>query len=79
MHRPRGQLGQVIPALLIVVGLVDIALRFMSIDPLTFRAWEAMTRYRTPGAAFEWNARGTEIAAAAIAERLSCPGDALES
>jgi hypothetical protein len=27
----------------------------MSIEPLTFRAWEAMTRYRPPGAAFEPN------------------------
>lgn len=54
-RRPLGQLGHVIPCLLVAVGLVDVALRFMSIDPLTFRAWEAMTRYRPPGAAFEPN------------------------
>src|SRR5438132_5126668 len=51
------QLGRVIPALLVAVLLVDIALRFVSIDPLTFRAWEAMERYRPPGAAFEPNRR----------------------
>src|SRR2546422_4745669 len=56
-RRPLGQLGQVIPRLLIVVCLVDIAVRFVSIDPLTFRAWEAVTRYRPSGVAFEPNRR----------------------
>jgi len=51
------QLGRVIPALLVAVLLVDIALRFASIDPLTFRAWEALERNRPPGAAFEPNRR----------------------
>src|SRR5713226_1820063 len=46
-------MGYLIPRLLLVVCLVDASLRFMSIDPLTFRAWEAMTRYRPLGAAFE--------------------------
>jgi len=32
------QLGFVIPCLLAVMGLVDLGLRFMSIDTLTFRA-----------------------------------------
>jgi hypothetical protein len=41
--------------LLAVVCLLDIGLRFTSVDPLTFRAWEAMARYRPPGAAFEPN------------------------
>jgi hypothetical protein len=54
-RHPIGHLGWVIPRLLIVVGLVDVALRFMPVDPLTFRAWEALTRYRPPGAAFEPN------------------------
>src|SRR5438445_13721830 len=47
------QLGFVIPCLLAVMGLVDLGLRLMSIDPLTFRAWEALLRNRPPGAAFE--------------------------
>jgi len=56
-RRPLGQLGHVIPRLLIAVCLVDLALRFVSIDPLTFRAWEAVTRYRPSGVAFEPNRR----------------------
>jgi len=51
------RLGYVIPRLLAVVCLVDIGLRFMSIDPFTFRAWEALLRDRPPGAAFEPNRR----------------------
>jgi len=54
-RRPVWQLGFVIPCLLAVVGLADIGLRFMSIDPFTFRAWEALLRNRPPGAAFEPN------------------------
>ena len=53
--RPLWQLGHVIPRLLVAVCLVDIALRFVSIDPLTFRAWEALRRYRPLRAAFEPN------------------------
>lgn len=56
-RRPVRQLGHVIPRLLVAVCLVDLALRFVSIDPLTFRAWEALRRYRPPGAAFEPNRR----------------------
>jgi hypothetical protein len=41
--------------LLAVVCLLDIGLRFTSVDPLSFRAWEVMSRYRPPGAAFEPN------------------------
>src|SRR3989454_1077870 len=51
--RDRWSLGYVIPRLLVAVFLVDAALRFVSIDPLTFRAWEAVSRYRPAGAAFE--------------------------
>jgi len=54
-RRPLGQLRHVIPSLLVVVCLLDIASRFVSIDPLTFRAWEALRRSRPPGAAFEPN------------------------
>ena len=56
-RRPLGQLRHVIPSLLVVVCLLDIASRFVSIDPLTFRAWEAVSRYRPAGAAFEPNRR----------------------
>ena len=49
------QVGYLIPRLLVAVCLVDIALRFMPIDGLTFRAWEAVTRYRPSGGAFEPN------------------------
>ncbi len=51
------QLGRLIPCLLIALGVVDLGFRFVSIDPLTFRAWEALRRYRPPGAAFEPNRR----------------------
>ena len=54
-HRPVWRLGRVIPCLLAVVFLVDIVSRVPSIDPLTFRAWEALSRNRPPGAAFEPN------------------------
>lgn len=52
-----GELGRAIPTLLVAVGLLDSALRFAPIDPLTFRAWEALTPYRPSGAAFEPNRR----------------------
>jgi acetyltransferase AlgX (SGNH hydrolase-like protein) len=50
-------MGRAIPALLAVIFVADIAARFFSVDPLTFRAWEAVSRYRPPGAAFEPNRR----------------------
>lgn len=49
------QIGYVIPRLLLIVFVMDAGLRFQSVEPLTFRAWEAMTRYRPIGAAFEPN------------------------
>ncbi len=49
------QLGTVIPRVLAGVALVGLLLRFLPIDPLTFRAWEALTRNRPPGMAFEPN------------------------
>jgi SGNH hydrolase-like domain, acetyltransferase AlgX len=54
-RRPSRGLGYVVPRLLAVLCLLDIGLRFTSVDPFTFRAWEAMSRYRPPGAAFEPN------------------------
>ena len=50
-------MGRAIPAFLAVVFLADIGARFLPVDPLTFRAWEALSRYRPPGAAFEPNRR----------------------
>jgi hypothetical protein len=57
VRRQVWQLGQVIPRLLVAVCVLDLALRFMPIDPLTFRGWEALLRYRAPGASFEPNRR----------------------
>ena len=56
-RRSLGRLGRVIPRLLVAVCLVDIALRFVSVDPLTFRAWEALRRDRPSGMAFAPNRR----------------------
>jgi hypothetical protein len=50
-------MGRAIPALLAAVFVADVAARFVPVDPLTFRAWEALSRYRPPGAAFEPNRR----------------------
>lgn len=44
-----------LPALLFLILLVDLGSRFLRIDPLTFRAWEALIRYSAPGAPFEAN------------------------
>jgi len=52
-----GSLGRVVPRLLLVICLADIGLRLERVDPLTFRAWEALTTYRPPGAPFERNRR----------------------
>src|SRR5260370_12306593 len=57
VRRQVWQLGRVIPRLLVAVCVLDLALRFMPIDPLTFRGWEALLRYRAPGASFEPNRR----------------------
>ncbi|HVH31094.1 MAG TPA: hypothetical protein VNA31_05455 [bacterium] len=53
----RWGLGTVIPHLLAGVALVGVVSRFLPIDSLTFRAWEALTRDRPPGMAFEPNRR----------------------
>src|SRR5882757_5935831 len=51
----RLRIGVVVPGLLALVAVADMALRFASVDPLTFRAWEALSRFRPPGAPFEPN------------------------
>lgn len=53
----RWPLGAVIPRLLAGVALAGVVLRFGPVDPLTFRGWEALTRDRPPGMAFEPNRR----------------------
>jgi hypothetical protein len=53
----RLQIGVVVPRLLALIVVADVALRFVSVDPLTFRAWEALSRFRPPGAPFEPNRR----------------------
>jgi len=42
-------IGRVLPRLMFFCLLVDLMLRFVPLDPLTFRAWEAMLR-RYPNA-----------------------------
>src|SRR5262249_22924899 len=46
-------MGFVIPRLLVVIALADVGVRALPVDPFTFRAWEALKRFRPPGAAFE--------------------------
>jgi hypothetical protein len=50
-------MGRAIPCLLAAVAVADAGARVLPIDPLTFRAWEALSRYRPPGTAFEPNRR----------------------
>ena len=38
-------IGRVLPRLMLFFFLLDLALRFLPLDPLTFRAWEAMPRH----------------------------------
>src|SRR5262249_55369582 len=56
-HGPGRSLGYVIPRLLVAACLLDVAFRFVSIEPFTFRAWETLRRYHPSGVAFEPNRR----------------------
>jgi hypothetical protein len=38
-------IGRLLPRLMLLLLLVDLILRFLPLDPLTFRAWEAMLRH----------------------------------
>src|SRR5208282_4640467 len=38
-------IGRLLPRLMLLFFLLDLALRFVPLDPLTFRAWEAMLRH----------------------------------
>jgi hypothetical protein len=46
-------MGRAIPLLLLTFFVADVSARFLPVDPLAFRAWEALSRYRPLGAAFE--------------------------
>lgn len=48
-------LGRTIPTLLVLAFFLDMLLRPLPLDSLTFRAWEAAARYRGPGGPFEPN------------------------
>src|SRR5262249_50267858 len=56
-HCPGRSLGSVIPRLLVAACLLDVAFRFVSIEPFTFRAWETLRRYHPSGVSFEPNRR----------------------
>jgi hypothetical protein len=38
-------IGRLLPRLMLLFFLLDLVLRFVPLDPLTFRAWEAMLRH----------------------------------
>ncbi len=50
-------MATLIPRLLLVVFFGDVVMRMQRVDRLSFRAWEPLTAYRPPGAAFEPNRR----------------------
>lgn len=51
------RLGKIVPAIIAVALIVDVAGRFFSIDALTFRSWEALIRFHAPCGLFRANAR----------------------
>ncbi|HMF47385.1 MAG TPA: hypothetical protein VK603_02000 [Candidatus Saccharimonadales bacterium] len=50
------RLGRILPCLLVVAFLLDIAARFIPLEGLTFRAWEALIRFRAPCGPFKASA-----------------------
>ncbi|MFN8636408.1 MAG: hypothetical protein U0893_21380 [Chloroflexota bacterium] len=50
--RPSLQLGFLLPAILLGLGLLEVCLRLLPIDTFTYRAWEAMIGDAVPGAPF---------------------------
>lgn len=54
------RLGRVLPRIIGVAILLDITARFMPLEWLTFRAWEALVRFRAPCGPFKPNARYNE-------------------
>jgi hypothetical protein len=63
MFHTRWRLGRVLPSIIGVVFLLDIAARFMPLEWLTFRAWEALVRFRAPCGPFRANASYDEARA----------------
>ena len=55
--RSRWAIGRVVPRLVLLACLGDVGLRLPRVDPWTFRAWEALSAYRSPAAPFEANRR----------------------
>jgi hypothetical protein len=50
------RLGRIIPLILAIAFAVDFSARFISLDWLSFRAWEALARYHAPCGPFRANA-----------------------
>lgn len=48
--------GRIVPAIVALVFVADIAARFLPIERLTFRAWEALVRFPAPCGHFRANA-----------------------
>jgi hypothetical protein len=52
----RWRIGRIIPLIIAVAFLVDFTARFIPLDWLSFRAWEALARYHAPCGPFRANA-----------------------
>src|SRR5438445_12309624 len=50
-------MGRVVPRLVLLACLGDVGMRLERVDPWTFRAWEALSAYRSPAAPFEASRR----------------------
>jgi hypothetical protein len=50
-----GAIGRLLPLIIGLFAVVDVAARWLPIDPLCFQAWACVTRYQEPGAIFEAN------------------------
>jgi SGNH hydrolase-like domain, acetyltransferase AlgX len=58
MHlKPSWRLGFLLPGLLLLTLVADVALRLLPVDRLAFRPWEAVRRFRPADEAFEPNRR----------------------
>jgi hypothetical protein len=55
-HLRGWRIGRIIPSIIMVVFILDVSARFVPLDWFTFRAWEAMTRYRAPCGPFRSDA-----------------------
>ena len=53
----RWAMGRVVPRVVLLACLGDVGMRMERIDPWTFRAWEALSAYRSPAAPFEADRR----------------------